>query len=153
MTQNENLPEEGLLQEGWANALNKELIWTQVNWYCLVHNITVTLLNCTRPFIFFWTFALSSTLVKPIVTDTGDSNFFINSISANFINFLPNTDLNECLYTKPNCHKDAHCHNIEGSYLCVCNRGFTGNDTHCEGTSIDTPTRNCGLLLSSCMAQ
>ena len=34
------------------------------------------------------------------------------------------------------CHTYANCTNMPGSFLCVCNPGFTGNGTYCEGMSI-----------------
>ena len=34
------------------------------------------------------------------------------------------------------CHSDATCQSISGIYTCVCNSGFTGNGTFCEGKSV-----------------
>ena len=31
------------------------------------------------------------------------------------------------------CDKDAACTNTDGSFFCLCNTGFVGNGTHCEG--------------------
>lgn len=31
------------------------------------------------------------------------------------------------------CHSNATCQNINGNHLCVCNLGFVGNGTFCEG--------------------
>ena len=31
------------------------------------------------------------------------------------------------------CHSNATCQNINGTYKCICNSGFTGNGTFCEG--------------------
>jgi len=31
-----------------------------------------------------------------------------------------------------NCHVNASCAKVPGSYLCSCNDGYTGNGTHCE---------------------
>ena len=40
-------------------------------------------------------------------------------------------DINEC--TKSPCDGNATCLNNVGSHQCVCNAGFTGNGTYCEG--------------------
>lgn len=42
-------------------------------------------------------------------------------------------DINECVTKEHNCHKDASCANIKGSWDCFCNQGYNGNGTHCEG--------------------
>ena len=31
------------------------------------------------------------------------------------------------------CHSDATCQSINDTYTCVCNSGFTGNGTICNG--------------------
>ena len=38
--------------------------------------------------------------------------------------------MNECL-TNP-CHDQATCNNNEGSYLCTCQKGFTGDGRNCD---------------------
>ena len=42
-------------------------------------------------------------------------------------------DLDECC-VGTYCHDNATCTNVPGSYYCTCKTGFTGNNTHCEGT-------------------
>ena len=39
-------------------------------------------------------------------------------------------DIDECLGTN-SCNKNASCHNIVGSYFCLCSSGFHGNGTQC----------------------
>ncbi|XP_074649544.1 uncharacterized protein LOC141904781 [Tubulanus polymorphus] len=42
-------------------------------------------------------------------------------------------DVNECGLDRLNdCHRDATCVNIPGSYKCECKSGYYGNGTHCE---------------------
>ena len=42
-----------------------------------------------------------------------------------------NLDINECADNP--CNQNANCINNEGSYLCECNTGYTGNGTNCTG--------------------
>ena len=47
------------------------------------------------------------------------------------------TDIDECGDPSLNdCHANATCTNIDGSFTCACNAGYTGNGTVCTGTSI-----------------
>ena len=48
------------------------------------------------------------------------------------------SDLDECLSSARPCDVNASCTNIDGSYSCVCNQGFTGNGTVCDGMFIHT---------------
>lgn len=43
-------------------------------------------------------------------------------------------DLNECVLGFHDCHENATCENIHGSYLCHCNRGFKGDGRNCQKT-------------------
>ena len=43
-------------------------------------------------------------------------------------------DLDECTEDIHNCHGNATCMDIPGSFLCTCNSGFTGDGVTCEGT-------------------
>lgn len=49
-------------------------------------------------------------------------------------NFL--ADINECEVLTHNCHPDAECTNLNGSFYCTCNHGFRGNGTDCEGACL-----------------
>ena len=43
-------------------------------------------------------------------------------------------DINECANsTLHNCHENATCTNIYGSFFCTCLSGFEGNGTKCTG--------------------
>ena len=46
------------------------------------------------------------------------------------------SDLDECLSGARPCEVNASCTNSDGSYSCVCNQGFTGNGTVCDGMFI-----------------
>ena len=43
------------------------------------------------------------------------------------------TDKNECELAQDDCHSNATCHNVVGSFMCTCNDGFEGNGTSCIG--------------------
>lgn len=47
------------------------------------------------------------------------------------LNFPPlQSDFNECDDTEThNCHKDATCHNTDGSFECKCKDGYQGDGT------------------------
>ncbi len=42
-------------------------------------------------------------------------------------------DINECTSEQHNCHQDANCINLKGSFNCTCKRGYRGNGVSCEG--------------------
>ena len=41
-------------------------------------------------------------------------------------------DINECA-VNGSCDVNADCDNTDGSFMCTCQFGYTGNGTHCEG--------------------
>ena len=43
-------------------------------------------------------------------------------------------DIDECARGTDDCHVNATCFNTDGSFICVCNDGFTGNGKQCDGT-------------------
>ena len=43
-------------------------------------------------------------------------------------------DIDECTNSTFLCDSNAECNNTEGSYLCTCLYGYTGNGTYCEGS-------------------
>ena len=45
--------------------------------------------------------------------------------------FLLNTDVDEC--ANDVCHSNALCTNTEGSYVCACSIGYTGDGKTCTG--------------------
>ena len=42
-------------------------------------------------------------------------------------------DINECMNATNYCHSNASCSNSDGSHTCTCNKGYSGNGTHCDG--------------------
>lgn len=46
------------------------------------------------------------------------------------------SDIDECSIGSHNCDINAECSNTNGSFLCVCKTGYTGNGTTCTGILI-----------------
>ena len=44
------------------------------------------------------------------------------------------SDVDECAEGSHNCHVNAACSNIKGSFQCTCDVGYTGNGITCLGT-------------------
>ena len=42
------------------------------------------------------------------------------------------SDINECT-SDNNCDANAHCENIDGSFICKCNAGYSGDGVSCQG--------------------
>lgn len=49
------------------------------------------------------------------------------------ISFSTNLDINECDTNTDNCHNEASCFNVEGTFRCQCKPGYIGNGTICTG--------------------
>jgi len=43
-------------------------------------------------------------------------------------------DIDECELRIDNCHVNATCADVIGSFVCTCNNGFDGNGVDCAGT-------------------
>ena len=43
------------------------------------------------------------------------------------------SDVNECDANTHNCNNNADCFNTNGSFVCNCSDGFSGNGVFCEG--------------------
>ena len=53
---------------------------------------------------------------------------------ANLFSWLVFADIDECSSAEANdCDLDAMCTNTEGSYVCRCKRGYTGDGKNCTG--------------------
>ena len=44
-------------------------------------------------------------------------------------------DVNECMNSSNLCHSNANCINSDGSYVCTCMNGYTGDGFYCAGIS------------------
>jgi len=44
-----------------------------------------------------------------------------------------NLDIDECTTGDNDCHVDANCLNMPGSWMCFCKAGFRGDGLECEG--------------------
>ncbi len=42
-------------------------------------------------------------------------------------------DINECSLSIDNCHPNSTCTNINGTFRCMCNSGYSGNGIVCQG--------------------
>ena len=60
-------------------------------------------------------------------------NISIFSLSSYQIHNTLITDIEECSQTPSPCHGHATCKELQGSFNCSCDEGFTGNGTYCEG--------------------
>ena len=47
--------------------------------------------------------------------------------------YVHHTDVNECETGKHECHMNAECNNIVGSYTCTCQEGYFGDGFQCAG--------------------
>ena len=58
---------------------------------------------------------------------------------TNTINYsLEFVDINECNNATSPCHSNATCHNTDGSHLCTCFKGYSGDGKNCSGMYYDT---------------
>ena len=54
-------------------------------------------------------------------------------MQALILSFWPISDIDECSKESHPCDKNANCTNREGSFICVCKPGFTGDGSTCTG--------------------
>ena len=55
-------------------------------------------------------------------------------------------DIDECAAETDTCHQEATCMDTDGSYICTCNSGYTGDGQICNGNQF--PVSQCHLLAS-----
>ena len=58
---------------------------------------------------------------------------YINVIVFIFLSTF--IDIDECELGMTDCHENSTCVDTFGSYLCICNSGFSGNGTDCLSMS------------------
>ena len=47
------------------------------------------------------------------------------------------TDIDECVNETDNCNDElSSCNNTEGSFVCTCNSGYSGDGVFCESMQI-----------------
>ena len=56
---------------------------------------------------------------------------FSASLVNKIVLFYCVLDINECDFYP--CHSNATCSNIRGSYICICDVGYTGDGIQCHG--------------------
>ena len=54
------------------------------------------------------------------------------------------TDVDECGNGTDDCDMNANCMNTNGSFICVCISGWSGDGVVCEGKDLSS----CGISLS-----
>ena len=50
----------------------------------------------------------------------------------------PFLDIDECDENTDNCHDEAMCTNIVGSFVCTCNSGYSGDGVNCSSECMYT---------------
>ena len=87
-----------------------------------------------------------------------DADFQLHepNIHILFCQSLKSSDIDECSSDLSTCDEDAFCFNIEGSHGCICQQGFTGNGTTCEGKCakyrrLNKKIKRSSLRIHSCM--
>ena len=60
-------------------------------------------------------------------TCDGNALLYIYSFSSYIQCTAINLDINECDLNMSMCQPDSYCNNTIGSYLCICNVGYSGD--------------------------
>ncbi len=60
-----------------------------------------------------------------------------------FTTTVHSTDINECTVGGNNCDRNATCTDIDGSFDCSCNTGYSGDGTYCQGLYYETTYIAC----------
>ena len=71
----------------------------------------------------------------PMVTKLCRAWTHPNQPYSNWKKFLlfAHVDIDECAANTHSCHMNAMCSNTEGSYLCACKAGYSGDGKSCSG--------------------
>ena len=54
--------------------------------------------------------------------------------------FFFSLDIDECLLGRDDCHPNAECINLAGTFFCVCAAGYDGDGLNCVGQSVTPVT-------------
>ena len=67
-----------------------------------------------------------------VSSDVDDGVWFLINLT---FPFSITSDIDECSSVLSPCDENADCFNTDGSYSCTCKRGYTGDDSTCQGTT------------------
>ena len=59
------------------------------------------------------------------------SLYFVPTSSTIYLFTLKYTDIDECISGSDNCTELTSCVNIDGSFYCACNTGYSGDGVMC----------------------
>ena len=73
----------------------------------------------------------------PVIKDTVEMGKSVwvrwNILHQTCVLALKNTDIHECETDGDECDLNASCTNTPGSFICVCNQGYSGDGKTCNG--------------------
>ena len=69
---------------------------------------------------------------REIIFDPGSIKISLVKNTNSFFHYVP-SDFDECSLEPKPCDNNATCSNTDGSFICTCKEGFSGNGTVCEG--------------------
>lgn len=124
----------------WCNVVLYSMIYFGVLWYDPFHfrwhSIAISFVEfrCAIFVVMFCSYPLRSTAFYPVIFCSAIYYVVKYKImwSLQYILFLYVLDINECTGTHP-CHANASCKNVEGSFVCSCTNGFSGDGMNCSG--------------------
>ena len=64
--------------------------------------------------------------VKSVLALRGGGNTYVDRC------IISSLDIDECTPESP-CDINANCNNTDGSYICMCNEGYSGSGINCTG--------------------
>lgn len=82
-----------------------------------------------------WRALLSAHSFSQGIPLSGDNHFFNNFLwfCTTFWLHFQSPDVDECSMDTHDCHDNATCFNRDGSHVCECDEGFSGNGANCTG--------------------
>ena len=88
--------------------------------FCLCNMNRMKPKNCKRVFHFFHIHKMNKNQIPSFI------------LCSFYLFFL--TDVDECKTYLNKCHVNATCNNTNGSHVCTCKPGYTGDGRNCTGT-------------------